>query len=83
MAANHLPWVVFTLEKENYAVNSKHVMAICNALPVTKIPNSFTHVKGMVRYRDEIFKLYDMRQIIEFKSLDEEILEFQEMMEKR
>ena len=83
MNSEKLPWVVFRLMNENYALGSLHVTAILNQMPVTKMPNTPGFVKGIIRYRDEIFKLLDLRIIAGMESLDNDVDAFQTMLAQR
>ena len=83
MNSEKLPWVVFRLMNENYALGSLHVTAILNQVPVTKMPNCPQYVKGIIRYRDEIFKLLDLRIIAGMESLEKDVEAFQAMLVQR
>ncbi len=79
-----LPWLIFTLNKNAYAVNSKYVSGInMRAENVTPLPDAPDIYRGLVQIREEVCPLLDMRKLFHFLSLDEETAMFREMMEKR
>jgi len=83
MHLNALPWVIFTLQNQEFAISSKNVTAISKSLPVTRLPELAEYVPGIFLYRDEVFKLYDLRKLLNLESMNESFLQFSEMMEQR
>ncbi len=79
-----LPWLIFLLNKNAYAVNSKYVNGInMRAEDITPLPDAPDIYRGLVKVRDEVCPLLDMRKLFHFLSLDEETAVFKEMMEQR
>ncbi len=79
-----LPWLIFLLNKNAYAVNSKYVNGISmRAEDITPLPDAPDIYRGLVKVRDEVCPLLDMRKLFHFLSLDEETAKFREMMEQR
>ena len=82
--ASELPWLVFTLGQNAYAVNSKFVNGIemkpKNIVPLPEAPDTYC---GLVERRGEVYPLLDMRKTFRFPTLDEETERFRAMMEQR
>ncbi len=79
-----LPWLIFMLNKNAYAVNSKYVNGInMRAEDITPLPDAPDIYRGLVKVREEVCPLLDMRKLFHFLSLDEETARFKEMMEQR
>lgn len=82
--ATELPWLIFTLSGNAYAVNSKYVNGIemksDRITPLPKAPNVYC---GMVERRGEVYPLLNMRKVFGFKSLDEELAEFKKLVENK
>ncbi len=81
---SELPWLIFTLNGNAYAVNSKYVNGI-EMLPdvITPLPYSPDIYRGLVERRGEVYPLLDMRRVFKFPSIDDETAAFKEMMEQR
>lgn len=83
-AAEELPWLIFTLEGNAYAVNSKFVNGIeMKPKVITPIPEAPDTYCGLVERRGEVYPLLDMRKVFHFRTLDKEVEDFREMMEQR
>ncbi len=79
-----LPWLIFLLNKNAYAVNSKYVNGInMRAEDITPLPDAPDIYRGLVKVREEVCPLLDMRKLFHFLSLDEETANFRRMMEQR
>ncbi len=79
-----LPWLIFTLDGNAYAVNSKYVSGIeMRPGDVTPLPDAPDIYCGLVERRGEVYPLLDMRKTFHFLSIDEEIEKFKKMMEQR
>ena len=83
MDSQELPWVVFKLKDQLFAISSQNVAAINKKIEVTLLPNLPSHIKGIINYRNEIFKIYDTRNIFSIKTRQEENSEFGLMMDSR
>jgi len=83
MSENSLPWIVFQVNKAFYSLPSQNVIAIIKELKITKLPQMPLYVKGIVRYREELFKIFDMRSIIGAGTKGAEIAEFNAIMDQR
>lgn len=79
-----LPWLIFTLNGNAYAVNSKYVDGIeMKSDNITPLPEAPDIYRGLVERRGEVYPLLDMRKTFHFLSIDEETSEFRRLMEQR
>ncbi len=79
--AQSLPWLIFTLSNNAYAVNSKYVSGILMPPEVTPLPEASDIYKGLVDIRGEVFPLLEVRKLFRFKTIEEECSEFDVKME--
>lgn len=56
-----LPFVVFRLKEELYAVSARYVQEILQVPPVTPVPNASKEVRGVINLRGRIIPLIDLR----------------------
>lgn len=77
-------WVVFKIKNCGYAVHSGCVVSI-EVMPdiVTKYAGAEKYVKGIMPFRGDIIPLIEVRSLFEFKTLEQEYKEFQEMLDAR
>lgn len=84
LTAAELPWLIFTLGGNAYAVNSKYVNGIemrpDRITPLPKAPDVYC---GMVERRGEVYPLLNMRKVFGFKALDDELGEFKKLVEDK
>lgn len=79
-----LPWLIFTLHEQAYAVNSKYVNGIeMRPNNVTPLPDAPDIYCGLVKRREDVYPLLNMRKTFYFPSVDEETEEFGNMIEQR
>lgn len=84
MTAAELPWLIFTLSGNAYAVNSKYVNGIeMKSDRITPLPQAPDVYCGMVERRGEVYPLLNMRKVFGFKSLDDEMKEFKKLVEDK
>lgn len=81
---SELPWLIFTLSGNAYAVNSKYVNGIeMKSERITPLPKAPDVYCGMVERRGEVYPILNMRKVFGFKSLDEELGEFRNLIEEK
>lgn len=81
---SELPWLIFTLSGNAYAVNSKYVNGIeMKSEKITPLPQAPDVYCGMVERRGEVYPVLNMRKVFGFKSLDEELGEFRKLIEDK
>lgn len=78
-----MPWIVFKIEDKLFSISSRFVQAIIKMPDVNVIPNYPDQVKGIIRYREKIYRLLNLRKILSLNNLDEKIESFNAMMEAR
>ena len=84
LTASELPWLIFTLSGNAYAVNSKYVNGIeMKSDKITPLPKAPDVYCGMVERRGEVYPLLNMRKVFGFKSLDDEMKEFKKLVEDK
>ncbi|WAA13842.1 chemotaxis protein CheW [Fervidibacillus halotolerans] len=57
-------WVVFLVEKEEYAIEVSHVISIERMEQLTPIPQLPNYVKGIMNVRDDLVPVVDLRQVL-------------------
>ncbi len=84
LTASELPWLIFTLNGNAYAVNSKYANGIeMKSDRITPLPKAPDVYCGMVERRGEVYPLLNMRKVFGFKSFDEELAEFKKLVEDK
>lgn len=84
VTASELPWLIFTLGGNAYAVNSRYVNGIeMKSDRITPLPQAPEVYCGMVERRGEVYPLLNMRKVFGLKSLDEELGEFRKLVEDK
>ncbi len=79
-----LPWLIFTLNEQAYAVNSKYVNGIeMRPDTVTALPDAPDIYCGLVERRGEVYPLLNMRKTFHFPSVDDESEAFGKMIDQR
>lgn len=79
-----LPWLIFTLGENAYAVNSKYINGIeMKPAKITPLPEAPDIYCGLVERRGEVYPLLNMRKTFHFPTIDEETENFVKMMEQR
>ncbi|MDM8535034.1 chemotaxis protein CheW [Clostridiaceae bacterium HSG29] len=65
-------YVVFELEKQNYAIDINHVREITEITEITKVPNSNEYVKGILKLRDSIISIIDLKKRMSIENKNKE-----------
>ncbi len=71
-SALELGYVVFILDKDAYAVPAVHVLEMVQLLRVTELPEMPHSMRGVMKLRDEVLPLMDMRLRVGKPGLREE-----------
>jgi purine-binding chemotaxis protein CheW len=53
--------IVFKLENEEYGIEVEKVQTIERMLPITRVPKTFTFVKGVINLRGVVIPIIDLR----------------------
>lgn len=82
--AEELPWLIFSLNQQSYAVSSTYIISI-GVIPneVTPIPMAPPYVRGIITLRGEIVPLVDLRALFSLPSKKEEMDLFRKELETR
>lgn len=78
-----MPSIIFRIQNELYSISSESVIAIIKMPMINSIPLADTNIKGMIRYREQVFKLFNLRRMMKKKSIEEEIRSFVTMIDAR
>ena len=65
---NKLQVIIFSINKEKYAVNIAKVLEIIKPTPVTEVPMSHKYIKGLIKPRENIIPLIDLRKVFNKES---------------
>ncbi|MGX8236248.1 chemotaxis protein CheW [Exiguobacterium undae] len=64
-------WVVFQLEENAYGIDVQSVRSIERVIPITRIPNAASYVKGVINLRGVVTPVIDLRTRLGFETVDE------------
>lgn len=79
-----LPYLIFKIQNTMYAVNGEMINSIfVLEQPITHVPMSESHVRGIVNVRGEIVPILDMRVLLELPTAEKEYEDFKSMLELR
>lgn len=67
-----LPWVIFEISRQLYAVSTRLVTGIMSIPPVIRVANAPELFLGAVRVRGEVFPVLDTRKLLNCPSADKE-----------
>lgn len=81
--ANDFPWVVFELQSQLYAINTRHVHEMIEIPKCTELPDVATEVRGAIDLRGEIAVLLDTRRRLGLPSLEQETCALIELLKAR
>lgn len=77
------PSLVFKIQEEFYAIDSRHVSSIVPMPAYRRVPDSAPEILGIFRYRDQVAAVLDLRTLFGMPTLENEYTEFQNMLEQR
>jgi len=77
------PWVLLEINNTAYAISCNSVLSLSQLLDITPIPASPKEARGVVIFRGRSIQLLDARLLLNFKSIQKEIAEFEEMLDLR
>ena len=80
---NNMPEILFKLKDQTFSISTSNVLSIIKISEITVLPNIDKSMRGIIRYRDKLFPLLDLRTIMDMSSRESEIAEFVAMMEAR
>ena len=80
---SEMPSIVFRAKGILFSIPSINAQSIIQMPEITKIPDTPTEIRGIIKHRNEIYNLIDFRKKLSFKSLHEELEEFKIMIDQR
>jgi len=54
-------YVIAKIDEEEYAINIEKVQTIEKVMPITRVPQTESHVKGVINLRGEIIPVISLR----------------------
>ncbi|GEM_PF-483092 len=82
--AIELPWIIFKVSKNTYAVNSTNVLSITNLEDeLIGVPNIQSYIRGLVNFRGNMIPLIDLKKIFKEESLEKIVAEYSAMITAR
>ena len=78
-----IPWVLFRLKNQHFAIPSDRVKAMVEPATITFAPGLPESVRGLIQHEDRPVRVIDMRKRMGLKSLPMEIREFFDLMDAR
>lgn len=80
---SQLPWVVFDLCGNVYAISCEHVISLNKIDKITPMPKAPEEILGMMNFRSNVLELIDIKKIFNLKTQKEDIAEFNKMLDER
>jgi len=56
--------IVFSVDKNKYAINIENVQRIIQAVELSSIPNAHPYIDGMMSYEDSVVKVLNFRKVV-------------------
>jgi len=78
-----LPWVLLSIADNVYAISCESVISLMQLGPVIPVPKVPEEIRGVVKFREQVISLVDMRKVLNLKPLEAEIQEFYDLMDVR
>ena len=79
-----LPWIIFKVNKNTYAVNSTNVLSITNLEDdITAVPNIQSYIRGLIDFRGNMIPLIDLKKTFKEDSLEKIISDYSSMITAR
>ncbi|MEG2928700.1 MAG: chemotaxis protein CheW [Oscillospiraceae bacterium] len=77
-------WLTVKIKEQLFSIDSNYVQTIFQMNDkYTKMPNCNPNIKGIIKMRDDIITLIDLRSLLGIESLEEEEKRFDDMLEQR
>ena len=79
-----LPWIIFKVSKNTYAVNSTNVLSITNLEDEQiGVPNIQSYIRGLMNFRGNMIPLIDLKRIFKEEPLEKIVSEYSAMITAR
>ncbi len=76
-------FLIFSLKNNYFGINALSVKEIIKLPDITKVPNSASGVRGMIKFRDKVIPIIDMRLLMGLNSVYSENIELVETLKQR
>lgn len=77
-------WLTLKVKDQLYAIDSKYVDSIFELhQEITKLPDAGINILGAIPVREKVVPLMDLRMALGIESLEQEQMEFEDMLEMR
>lgn len=63
------PYIIFTIENEEFGVEAMKVLELVNYMAPIEMPHQFANVQGMASYRGQIIPIVDLRKVFRLAPL--------------
>ena len=78
-----LPWVIFEIRRQLYAISTRLVTGIMTIPPVIRVANAPELFLGAINVRGEVFPVLDTRKLLGCPSADKEAEELVNLLEEK
>ncbi len=81
--SNDMPWVIFHLMKEQFAISTKNVQEMVAMPKVIPVPKTPKHVRGVINLRGSVLPVMDLRLKLGMDSMVKETKELIQLLKTR
>lgn len=79
-----LPWLIFKVRKNNYAINTNKVISIMKMVDeFIEVPDNQSYIRGIINLRGDIIPLIDLKVLLKEKSNHDREAEFENTINKK
>lgn len=79
-----LPWLIFKVRKNNYAINTNMVISIMKMVDeFIEVPDNQNYIRGIINLRGDIIPLIDLKVLLKEKSNHERAVEFTKTIDRK
>ncbi|MCP4764125.1 MAG: hypothetical protein GY870_20295, partial [archaeon] len=78
-----MPWVIFILLEEQFAVSTKHVREMVAMPKVIKVPQTPDYIRGVINLRGKVIPVMDLRLKMGIMSISEEAENLIQLLDQR
>ena len=81
--SNDMPWVIFVLLNEQFAVSTSHVREMVAMPKVVSVPRTPDYIKGVINLRGKVIPVMDLRMRMGMESISEEANNLIQLLDQR
>jgi purine-binding chemotaxis protein CheW len=82
-AKQDTPWVLVRLGSQLFGIDAMHVQEMVSTPSVQRVPQTPSHVRGVVNLRGQVLSLVDLRRRVGMRSRSDELAELTAMLHER